>query len=130
MSGWRYYNKALLPVFHERFEARWGQGTAPFLDPEVLEQPVPRAQWINIDTGAALAVVPIWTDDDDIHRSFGVFYLPPAGDIWTLYPGQGAYLEPAREGDDDRARERVHLRNDAFNKAVAMARGLIEDDAI
>lgn len=126
MSGWRSYNLPLLPVFHERFEERWGKGTAPFLDPEVLEQPVPRAQWINIDTGAAIAVVPIWTDDDEVHRSFGVFYLPPAGDIWTLYPGQGPYTEPRREGVDTGRQEQVHLRNAAFNKAVALARELIE----
>ena len=73
----------LLPAFYERFEQRWGKGTAPFLDPEVHEHPLPRAQWINPDTGAALAVVPIWTGDPR-HRSFGVFYLPPAGDIWCL----------------------------------------------
>jgi hypothetical protein len=75
MSAWRPYDSQLLPAFFERFEQRWGKGTAAFLDPEVREQPLPRAQWINPDTGAALAVVPIWTEDPR-HRSFGL--LPPA----------------------------------------------------
>jgi hypothetical protein len=95
MSDWRRYDSHLIPVFHERFEQRWGKGTAPFLDPEAHEEPLPRAQWINPATGAALAVVPIWTDDDHQHRSFGVFYLPPAGDIWVLRPGFTDFLNPA-----------------------------------
>ncbi|MGO4384911.1 hypothetical protein [Specibacter sp. RAF43] len=117
MSAWRRYDSLLLPQFHERFERRWGKGTAPFLDPEVHEQPMPRAQWINVDTGAALAVVPMWSDDDQ-HRSFAVFYLPPAGDIWLLRPGVTDYLE-ARHG------ENITLRNDAFKKAVDHAKAFI-----
>lgn len=57
MSAWRRYDSHLMPVFHERFEQRWGKGAAPFLDPEALEAPLPRAQWLNIDTGP-VAVVP------------------------------------------------------------------------
>jgi hypothetical protein len=107
-----------MPAFHERFEERWGEGTAPFLDPEAHELPLPRAQWINVDTGAALAVVPIWSAEDSQQRSFGVFYLPPAGDIWVLRPGFTGYLEPAA----DEAEQLVSLRNDAFKKAVAHAK--------
>ena len=77
----------------------------------------PRAQWINIDTGAALAVVPIWTDDDSQHRSFGVFYLPPAGDIWVLRPGFTEYLEPSRR--DGAPRDAAERR---LQKAVAHAK--------
>ena len=120
MSAWRPYDSQLLPAFYERFEQRWGKGTAPFLDPEVHEQPLPRAQWINPDTGAALAVVPIWTDDPR-HRSFGVFYLPPAGDIWVLRPGTTAYTEGGKEG----TQEQLSLRNDAFRKAVSHAKEFI-----
>jgi hypothetical protein len=118
MTTWRRYDSHLMPVFHERFEARWGNGTAPFLDPEAHEAPLPRAQWINIDTGAALAVVPIWTADDSQHRSFGVFYLPPTGDIWVLRPGYTSYLEPSV----DETEQLLALRNDAFKKAVAHAK--------
>lgn len=117
MSAWRRYDSPLLPVFHERFEERWGPGTAPFLDPEVNEQPMPRAQWINIDTGAALAVVPVWSDDE-AHRSFAIFYLPPQGDIWLLRPGLTDYLESGQL-------EKVRLRNDAFKKAVEHAQAFI-----
>jgi hypothetical protein len=106
-------------VFHERFEQRWGKGTAPFLDPTVLDQPIPRAQWVNVDTGAAVVVAPIWTNDEE-QRSFGIFYLPPAGDIWVLRPGYTEYLEPTNHND-----VRVSLRNDAFKKAVAHAREFI-----
>jgi hypothetical protein len=109
MSDWRRYDSHLFPVFYERFEERWGKGTAPFLDPEAYEQPLPRAQWINPVTGAALAVVPVWTEDERQHRSFGVFYLPPAGDIWVLRPGFTGYLEPA-DGDSEHL---ISLRNDA-----------------
>jgi hypothetical protein len=70
MSAWRRYDSHLIPAFHERFEKRWGLGTAPFLDPEAHEEPLPRAQWIHPETGAALAVVPVWTPDDSQHRSF------------------------------------------------------------
>ncbi|MET1022254.1 MAG: hypothetical protein ABWX69_08660 [Arthrobacter sp.] len=118
MTAWRRYDSQLMPVFHERFVARWGEGTAPFLDPEAHEAPLPRAQWINPDTGAALAVVPVWTDDDSQHRSFGVFYLPPAGDIWVLRPGYTGYLEPSA----DDAEQLQALRNDAFRKALAHAK--------
>ncbi len=118
MSAWRRYDSPLLPAFHERFEQRWGKGTAPFLDPELHEQPMPRAQWINADTGGALAVVPVWADDDDTHRSFAVFYLPPAGDIWLLRPGNTDYLE-TRQSDH------ITLRNDAFKKAVDHAKAFI-----
>ena len=54
MSNWRRYDTTLFPIFHERFEERWGEGTAPFLNPSVFDedQPRPRAQWINVDTGA------------------------------------------------------------------------------
>ncbi len=120
MSAWRPYDSHLMPAFCERFEQRWGKGTAPFLDPEVHEQPMPRAQWINPDTGAAVAVVPIWTDDPE-HRSFGVFYLPPAGDIWILRPGSTAFVEPGA----GTTREQVSLRNDAFKKAVNHAKEFI-----
>ena len=117
MSDWRRYDSHLIPAFHERFEQRWGKGTAPFLDPEAHEKPMPRAQWINPATGAALAVVPIWSDDDHQHRSFVVCYLPPAGDIWVLRPGLTQFLEP---GEDNSA-NLVALRNDAFRKAVSHA---------
>ncbi len=117
MSAWRRYDSPLLPAFHERFEQRWGEGTAPFLDPELHEQPMPRAQWINVDTGAALAVVPVWTDDDT-HRSFALFYLPPAGDIWLLRPGITDYIE-SQQGQN------VTLRNDAFKKAANHAKAFI-----
>ena len=117
MNAWRSYNSHILPAFHERFEERWGKGVAPFLDPEAQEAPLPRAQWINVDTGAALAVVPIWADDD-MHRSFGVFYLPPAGDIWVLRPGFTEYLEPTANETE----QLFALRNDAFKKAVAHAK--------
>lgn len=121
MSAWRRYDSHLIPAFHERFEQRWGEGTAPFLDPEAHEEPLPRAQWINADTGAAMAVVPIWTPDDLQHRSFGVFYLPPAGDIWVLRPGYTAYLEP--DGSD--SEQLITLRNDAFKKALAHAKDFL-----
>lgn len=117
MSAWRRYDSPLLPAFHERFEERWGKGSAPFLDPEVLDQPMPRAQWINIDTGAALAVVPIWAQDD-AHRVFALFYLPPAGDIWLLRPGLNGYVESHRLQD-------ITLRNDAFTKAVKHAESFL-----
>ncbi len=120
MSSWRPYNHSLLPTFYERFEERWGKGAAPFLDPEVTEPPMPRAQWINVDTGAAVAVVPMWADDSE-HRSFGVFYLPPQGDIWVLHPGPTQYVEP----DDGVDRERVTLRNQAFTKAIRHAEEFI-----
>lgn len=120
MSAWRPYDGHIIPAFYERFEKRWGRGTAPFLDPEVHEQPLPRAQWINPDTGAAVAVVPIWTDDPE-HRSFGVFYLPPAGDIWMLRPGPTMFLEPSGGAN----KEQVTLRNDAFKKAVNHAKEFI-----
>lgn len=117
MSAWRRYDSPLLPAFHERFEQRWGKGTAPFLDPEFHHQPMPRAQWINPDTGAALAVVPVWSSAED-QRSFAVFYLPPAGDIWLLRPGITDYIE----SHEDR---HVTLRNDAFKKAVAHAQAFL-----
>ncbi len=120
MSAWRPYDGHIIPAFYERFEKRWGRGTAPFLDPEVHEQPMPRAQWINPDTGAAVAVVPIWTEDPE-HRSFGVFYLPPAGDIWMLRPGPNTFVEPSAGSSQDQ----VTLRNDAFKKAVNHAKEFI-----
>lgn len=122
MNGWRRYDSPLLPAFHERFEKRWGEGTAPFLDPEVHEHPMPRAQWINIDTGAALAVVPVWTEDQN-HRSFAMFYLPPTSDIWLLRPGVAGYEESIQTHD-------VSLRNDAFKKAVAHAQDLISGSTL
>ncbi|MET3922451.1 hypothetical protein [Arthrobacter sp. UYEF20] len=120
MSAWHPYDNNILPAFYERFEQRWGKGTAPFLDPETLEQPLPRAQWINPDTGAAVAVVPIW-DEDPRHRTFGVFYLPPVGGIWVLHPGYTAYTEPAKAITE----EQITLRNDAFRKAVDHAKEFI-----
>ncbi|MEZ2390369.1 hypothetical protein AB6813_12630 [bacterium RCC_150] len=120
MSAWHPYDYHLMPAFYERFEARWGKGTAPFLDPEVHEQPLPRAQWINPDTGAAVAVVPMWGDDPE-HRSFGVFYLPPAGDIWVLRPGHTGYVEAGKAS----TAEQATLRNDAFRKAVDHAKAFI-----
>jgi len=122
-AGWRRYDHTMFPVFHERFEEKWGEGTAPFLDPSVYdaEQPRPRAQWINVDTGAAVAVVPVW-EDDPTTRSFAVFYLPPSGGIWVLRPpGLTSYIESAsgRVGDE------VTLRNDSFQKAVAHAERFI-----
>ena len=121
MGDWRRYDSHLIPAFFERFEQRWGEGTAPFLDPEAHEQPLPRAQWINPTTGAALAVVPVWTADERQQRSFGVFYLPPGGDIWVLRPGFTGYLEPsADEGDP-----LLSLRNDAFKKALAHAKDFL-----
>ena len=117
MSAWRRYDTPLLPAFHERFEQRWGEGTAPFLDPELHELPMPRAQWINPDTGAALAVVPVW-NDDDTHRSFAVFYLPPAGDIWLLRPGITDYIETQHS-------DHITLRNDAFKKALDHAKAFL-----
>lgn len=118
MSAWRRYDSHLIPAFHERFEKRWGVGTAPFLDPEAHEEPLPRAQWIHPETGAALAVVPIWTPDDSQHRSFGVFYLPPGDDIWVLRPGFTGYLEPAADDTE----HLITLRNDAFKKALVHAK--------
>lgn len=120
MSSWRHYNHSLLPAFHERFEELWGKGTAPFLDPEALEPPMPRAQWIKLDTGAAVAMLPVWADDSE-HRSFRVFYLPPTGDIWILHPGPAQSCEPTSGGDH----EQVTLRNQAFNKAVRHAEEFI-----
>ena len=120
MSAWRPYNHSLLPAFHERFEERWGPGTAPFLDPEAQDPPSPRAQWINVDTGAAVAVVPMWADDPE-HRSFGVFYLPPSGDIWVLHPGPTAYVQPGAGASGEEA----SLRNRAFHKAVRHAEEFI-----
>ncbi|WP_336711145.1 hypothetical protein [Arthrobacter sp. USHLN218] len=122
MSSWRRYDYHLFPIFHERFEERWGPGTAPFLDPSVYEedQPRPRAQWINVDTGAAVAVVPVWEDDRE-HRSFAVFYLPPAGGIWALRPGFTDYVEAEANGGFDQ----VALRNDSFKKAIAHAEEFI-----
>jgi len=122
-AGWRRYDHTMFPVFHERFEEKWGEGTAPFLDPSVYdaEQPRPRAQWINVDTGAAVAVVPVW-EDDPTTRSFAVFYLPPSGGIWVLRPpGLTSYIEsPPGQADDG-----VTLRNDSFQKAVAHAERFI-----
>ena len=79
MSEWRRYDSHLIPAFHERFEERWGKGTAPFLDPEAHEEPLPRAQWINPSTGAALAVVPVWSDGrpPDVPSACSIC-LPPA----------------------------------------------------
>jgi hypothetical protein len=65
--------------------------------------------------------VPVWTAEDNQHRSFGVFYLPPAGDIWVLRPGFTEYLEPSA----DEAEQLMGLRNDAFRKAVAHARDFL-----
>lgn len=125
-GGWRRYDNTMFPVFHERFEERWGEGTAPFLDPSVYEedQPRPRAQWVNVDTGAAVAVVPVWEDDPSA-RSFAVFYLPPSGGIWVLRPpGLARYVEAVSKGEavGDRA---IALRNDSFKKAVAHAEHFI-----
>ncbi|QTG82461.1 hypothetical protein [Arthrobacter crystallopoietes] len=122
MSNWRRYDSTLFPIFHERFEERWGEGTAPFLNPSVFDedQPRPRAQWINVDTGAAVAVVPIW-EDDRKHRSFAVFYLPPAGGIWVLRPGFTQYIETETQDDVGQ----LALRNDSFKKAVAHAEEFI-----
>jgi hypothetical protein len=121
-DGWRRYDHNLFPVFHERFEERWGPGTAPFLDPSVFDenQPRPRAQWINVDTGAAVAVVPVW-QGEGTQRSFAVFYLPPAGGIWVLHPGFTQYVEVA--GGEDA--QQIALRNDSFKKAVAHAEEFI-----
>lgn len=122
MSSWRRYDSKLFPIFHQRYEQRWGKGSAPFLDPSVHqdEQPRPWAQWINVDTGAAVAVVPVWEDDQD-HRSFGVFYLPPAEGIWMLYPGYTQYIDV--DGNSDEVQ--VSLRNDAFKKAIRHAQEFI-----
>ncbi len=52
MSAWRPYDGHIIPAFYERFEKRWGERDGPpFLDPEVHEQPMPRAQWINRTPG-------------------------------------------------------------------------------
>jgi hypothetical protein len=124
-SSWRRYDYTFFPVFHERFEQRFGEGTAPFLDPAVYDadQPRPRAQWINVDTGAAVAVVPVW-EDDQSERSFAVFYLPPYGGIWVLRPpGLTGYTEiPGKTVADDPA---ISLRNDSFHKAVEHAERFI-----
>ena len=124
-SSWRRYDYNLFPVFHERFEERWGEGTAPFLDPSVYDedQPRPRAQWINVDTGAAVAVVPVWQDDRK-NRSFAVFYLPPAGGIWVLRPGFTQYVESGETGAEADTGQ-TSLRNDSFKKAVAHAEEFI-----
>ncbi|MCH6472253.1 hypothetical protein [Sinomonas terrae] len=125
-GGWRRYDHALFPVFHERFEEKWGEGTAPFLDPSVYdeEQPRPRAQWINVDTGAAVAVVPVWEDDSSA-RSFAVFYLPPHGGIWVLRPpGLSSYIEAVANGSPTNEHA-IALRNDSFRKAVAHAEAFI-----
>ncbi|GAA4283520.1 hypothetical protein GCM10022261_10510 [Brevibacterium daeguense] len=119
-SSWRRYDDCLFPVFHERFEEQWGKGTAPFLDPSVIDeqQPRPRAQWVNIDTGAALAVVPVW-QDDPTNRSFAILYLPPVGGIWPLRPNPPIYLDTGADGVEKDARE------DAFREAVAHAERFI-----
>jgi hypothetical protein len=117
LNAWHRYDAPLLPEFLERFEARWGKGTAPFLDPEIHELPVPRAQWVNADTGAALAVVPMWTVDER-RRCFAVLYLPPVSGIWILRPGVTDYVESRNE-------EEIKLRNDSFKKAVEHARSFI-----
>ena len=125
-GAWRRYDHNLFPVFHERFEEKWGPGTAPFLDPSVYEadQPRPRAQWINVDTGAAVAVAPVW-EDDPTARSFAVFYLPPHGGIWVLRPpGLGSYAEAIANGTPT-SEHAVALRNDSFKKAVAHAEEFI-----
>ena len=88
------------------------------------DQPRPRAQWINVDTGAAVAVVPVW-EDDPSSRSFAVFYLPPQGGIWVLRPPALArYIESGTSNAQagDRA---IALRNDSFQKAVAHAEEFI-----
>lgn len=125
-GSWRRYDSTLFPVFHERFEEKWGEGTAPFLDPSVYDedQPRPRAQWINVDTGAAVAVVPVWEEDPSA-RSFAVLYLPPQGGIWVLRPpGIAGYIEALADGtaEDEQA---IALRNDSFKKAVAHAEEFI-----
>jgi len=125
-DGWRRYDHTLFPVFHERFEEKWGEGTAPFLDPSVYDedQPRPRAQWINVDTGAAVAVVPVWEDDPST-RSFAVFYLPPHGGIWVLRtPSLIRYIETAGNGTTDHE-QAIALRNDSFKKAIAHAEAFI-----
>lgn len=71
----------------------------------------------HVDTGAAVAVVPVWSDDDS-QRSFAMFYLPPTGDIWLSRPGVTDYLESGQW-------ESLSLRNDAFKKAVEHAKGFI-----
>ena len=128
-GGWRRYDNTLFPVFHERFEEKWGEGTAPFLDPSVYDkdQPRPRAQWINVDTGAAVAVVPVW-EDDPTARSFAVFYLPPQGGIWVLRPpGLHSYAEVVGSGPgaSERSDKSAMLRNDSFRKAVRHAEEFI-----
>ena len=124
-GGWRHYDNTLFPVFHERFEEKWGPGTAPFLDPSVYDedQPRPRAQWINVDTGAALSVVPVW-EDDPAARSFAVFYLPPHGGIWVLRVPGLAYVEAITNGSAA-SEHAIALRNDSFKKAVAHAEAFI-----
>ena len=125
-GGWRRYDHTLFPVFHERFEEKWGEGTAPFLDPSVYDkdQPRPRAQWINVDTGAAVAVVPVW-EDDPAARSFAVFYLPPHGGIWVLRPpGLHSYVEAVGNGRLV-SEHAAALRNDSFRKAVQHAEEFI-----
>jgi hypothetical protein len=116
MSEWRRYDSHLIPAFHERFEERWGKGTAPFLDPEAHEEPVPRAQWVNPTTGAALAVVPVWSAEEGQQRSFGVFYLPPPAASGCSGRGTRATLN---HGDTEHL---ITLRNDAYRKAVAHAK--------
>lgn len=86
-SRWRRYDNTLFPVFHERLEQKWGGGTAPSLDPASATRtiPAPGAQWTNVDTSAAVAVVPVW-EQDQTARPFAVFYLPPRGGIRVLRP--------------------------------------------
>ncbi|KHL02756.1 hypothetical protein LK10_11340, partial [Sinomonas humi] len=78
----------------------------------------------NVDTGAAVAVVPVWEDDSSA-RSFAVFYLPPNGGIWVLRPpGLSSYVEAVANGTSTNE-EAVALRNDSFRKAVAHAEAFI-----
>ena len=95
MSDWRRYDSHLIPAFHERFEAALGQGHRAVpgsrgprgaASPRAVDQPRNRCR---AGRGAHLDA------DDRQQRSFGVFYLPPAGDIWVLRPGFTGYLEPA-----------------------------------
>ena len=119
MSAWRRYDSHLIPAFHERFEERWGEGTAPFLDPEAARTapararsgstwtPAQRWPWCRSGPPRTASTAPS-----------GCSTCRPPGTSGCSGPGFTGYLEPAA----DEAEQLLSLRNDAFKKAVAHAK--------
>ena len=98
MSDWRRYDSHLIPAFHERFEQRWGEGTAPFLDPEAHEEPLPR------HSGSIPQPVPHWpwcpsgpTTTACTARS-GCSTCRPPGTSGCFAQGLTQFLEPGEAG--------------------------------